>query len=178
MKKMPSVTIPEPVAQQWAAAKSAYESRTPREQRVLQVLALVVTLLLFWALIFQPVWNWRQSAISDYQRQGQILAWIKANEGALRLRAGAGNAPRVSTSGDWPSVVSRTIGGSGLTMKGMTPEGDDAVRIIFENQSFNVVVGWLSTVKQSLGASVANLEISTGSATGLVNVRATLRRGG
>ena len=176
MKRPDGLKLPEPVREQWSALETAYQARTPREQLVLKLL-LVVTLLA-WALVWQPMANWRQAAIADYQREARLLAWIQANESPLRRQMGASGRPAAATGGDWSSTVSRTLGGAGLTMKGMTPEGADAVRIVLENQPFSTVAGWLASVNQTLGASIANVEITPGTESGLVNVRATLRRGG
>ena len=178
MKRLEALRLPEPLKEHWSTLEAAYRARAPREQLVLKLLAGLVAVLLAWALIWQPMASWRQSAMADYQREARLLAWIKANEAPLRQRLSAAGRPAVATGGDWSSTVSRTLGSAGLTMKGMTPEGADAVRIVLENQPFSTAAGWLASVHQTLGASVANVEITPGSESGLVNVRATLRRGG
>ena len=178
MKKLQELQLPEPLREHWAALQSAYQARAPREQLVLKILLGVIVLLLLWSILWQPLLNWRDSAIADYEREARLLAWIKANEAPLRQQMAASGRPAVATGGDWSSTVSRTLGSAGLTMKGMTPEGADAVRIVLENQPFSTVAGWLASVNQTLGASVANVEITPGTESGRVNVRATLRRGG
>lgn len=157
------------VAQAW------YDSREPRERLVLKVLAAVVALMLVFSLFWMPVWSWRSDAMRDYERQAQLLAWIEANEPVLAKRM-SGNA-RPSFSGDWTTAVSRSVSDAGLSLKSMTPEGGDALRIQLEGQPFAETLGWLQGIQVQMGATVANLEITPASKPGLINFRATLRRG-
>lgn len=177
MKRL-NVTVPEPVRQRWQLLVSAYEARAPREQLALRWLGIVILLLLAWALIWQPVWQWRDDASRRYASQGKMLAWIQANEPVLRASGRDRRSGGQDSGGDWSSAVSKSLGRAGLTMKSMTPEGQDAVRIQLEDQPFPAVAAWLSSVNQQLGAAVGSAEITPGGGSGLINLRATLRRGG
>lgn len=157
------------------AAQGWYEAREPRERLVLKLLAAVVAALLVFSLWWMPMWGWRAQAMQAFDKQAQLLAWIEANESALSQRMSSNARP--SFSGDWTTAISRSVSDAGLSLKSMTPEGSDALRIQLEGQPFAETLGWLQGVQVQMGATVANLEITPASQPGLINFRATLRRG-
>ena len=162
------------VATAMLPARQWYQSREPREQQVLKLLAAVVALLLFWAVIWQPAWSVRAQQIQQWESQAQLLQWMQANENQIRTAQRSGNKT-TAQQGDWISSLTRSAATTGITLKGFTPEGDDGVRIQLENQPFAAAFGWLQLLSTQ-GVQVASAEFLPGAGAGRVNVRATLRR--
>ena len=170
---------------QWSAhldpylkpALAWYRQREVREQRALQALALALAVALFWWLVWQPLYEGRQDARKRYVRAAQTLAWMQDNAPAVReSQQQASSTP--STNEGWTSRISSSASAHNLSLKGFTPEGDGAVRVMLEDQSFAHVMAWLQTLRSEQGVRPASIEISRGNDPGGVNVRATLARGG
>ena len=157
-----------------APARVWFEQREPREQLALRVLAMALGLTLLWLLIWQPLRHGHQDAVADYQRNSRLKAWIEDNSHAVR---GAGkNAARTGAGADWIAQLSRSADGAGVALRGFSPEGEQAVRIQIEAQPFAEVLGWLQQLESQQGIRVANAEFSSTSSSGLINLRATLKR--
>ncbi len=157
-----------------APAKAWYQSREPREQRVLQVLAVLVALLLVWMLIWQPAWSTRAAQKNQWLAQARMQQWMAANEPQIRQAQRSGNRG-ASVQGDWISALTRSAATASVTLKGFNPEGEDSVRIQLENQSFAATFSWLQSLAEQ-GVQVASAEFMPGTGTGRINLRATLRR--
>ena len=69
-----------------------YASREPREQTILQLLAAVIVLFLIYALIWQPIWNARESARQRYVANEQTRQWIELNAVRIQLEDQPANA--------------------------------------------------------------------------------------
>lgn len=149
-----------------------YESREPREQRVLQVLgAVLIAVLIYWVL-WAPSVNARNQAQQRYIANMQTLSWIEANAGAVRAAAGGKQS---SLPRNWVSEVSRSANAYGLTLKGFTPEGNQSVRIQMEEQPAGQSILWLQSLQEK-GVQIANLEMTPGEKSGTATVRATLQQ--
>ncbi|MDX1804444.1 MAG: type II secretion system protein M [Alcanivorax sp.] len=152
--------------QQW------YHSRDAREQRVLQLLAMVVGAVLLYWMVWQPTLDARNQARRHYQSNTQTLNWINQNAAAVRA-ASAGQGGK-NPSANWVSNVSRSADQYGLTLKGFTPQGNQSVRIQLENQPANQTVLWLQSLK-SQGITLNSVEMSPGDKPGTTTLRATLQ---
>jgi len=157
-----------------APLKQWYQSREPREQKVLQLLAVVIALLLVWGLVWQPAWNVREAQQKQWLAQARMQQWMQANSTQVKAAQRSGNRTS-AVQGDWVSALTRSATAASVTLKGFNPEGDDAVRIQLENQPFAATFNWLQSLSQQ-GVQVASAEFMPGTGTGRVNLRATLRR--
>ena len=154
-------------ARQWHAGLEA------REQRALLVLAGALAVFLLYFMVVKPVFDYRSEARQRFDTNAQLLQWIQANHQAFASRRT--QAPRAAGGGDWLSRVSAAASGAGITLKGVSPDGDSAVRVQLEEQPFAEVLGWLDTMSRDYGAQIRNINISPGNSSGTVSVRATLQ---
>jgi len=150
-----------------------YQSRQPREQKVLQVLGLLVALLLSVSLVWMPAWDIRAQQRSSWQAQEKVRAWISANAPVIRqLQTGSGGN---SMAGDWMSGLSRSAAAASVTLKSINQEADQSVRVQLENQSFDAAFLWLQALSGQ-GIQVASAEVLPGAGSGRINLRATLKQ--
>jgi general secretion pathway protein M len=164
------------VSTRMAPAKVWFYQREAREQLALKALAVALGLTLLLVGIWQPLSRYHQDAQARYVSSSRLLAWMEDNSEAIR--GATTQRPRTTAaSGDWVSQLSRSAASAGVSLRGFTPEGDNAVRIQLEGQPFAEVLVWLQQLDGQQGIEVANAEFSSTSASGLVNVRATLKRG-
>ncbi|HIL21928.1 MAG TPA: type II secretion system protein M [Alcanivorax sp.] len=151
-----------------------YQSREPREQRILQVLAAVAFLVVLYWLIWAPSVAARDQAKKRFVSNQQTLQWIQDNRSAV-IAARRGDASAARPTGNWTGNVSRSADQFGLTLKGFSPDGNRAVRIQMENQVASQTVLWLQSLQQE-GVQLTNLEMTPGEKPGTATVRATLQK--
>ncbi|HEX5677356.1 MAG TPA: type II secretion system protein M [Alcanivorax sp.] len=156
-----------------APARAWYEQREPREQRILQVLALLVAAALVYLLIWQPAWDARDQARQRYLANQETLAWIESNADAVRAARGGGASADLGPN--WTSNISRSVQSYGLTLRGFTPDGNRSVRVQMENQPASDILLWLQAMEEK-GLTLATMEMSAGDKPGTASLRATLAR--
>ncbi|MEY1661949.1 type II secretion system protein GspM [Isoalcanivorax beigongshangi] len=170
MWRQRATTALEP-AQAWFAEREA------REQRLLVALAITAVLFLLYGMVWAPTVQARDAARQRYLSQAQVVNWIEDNAAVVRQAGAQSNGGTPHFSGDWISLINSSATQTGLTLRGYTPDGSDAVRVQLEQQVFARVVIWFQQLEQEQGIRVSSLEISASQQPGTVNVRATLRRG-
>ncbi len=158
-----------------APARAWYEQREPREQRILQVLALLLAVALVYWLIWQPAWEARDEARQRYLANQETLAWIESNADAVRAARSGGGGGGADLGPNWTSNISRSVQSYGLTLRGFTPDGDRSVRIQMENQPASDILLWLQAMEEK-GLTLATMEMSAGDKPGTASLRATLAR--
>src|SRR5690606_20223470 len=106
-------------ARQWYAALQY------REQVAVGVPGGALILMLVYLLMWKPVLDARQAAVQRYLSQAQVVDWMQDNAEVVRqARSGQRDAPTMR--GDWISVINASASRAGLTLRGFTPEGNDA----------------------------------------------------
>src|SRR5690606_20808774 len=104
-----------------------YQSRQAREQKVLQLLALVVALLMLVSLVWMPAWETRAQQRNSWQAQEKLRAWVAANEPVIRQLQASTGGNRMA--GDWMSGLSRSAAAASVTVKSINQEADQSVRV-------------------------------------------------
>ncbi|ASK33838.1 general secretion pathway protein GspM [Alcanivorax sp. N3-2A] len=161
---------------QMAPAISWYQQREPREQRTLQLLAVLIGAALIYWLIWQPSWQARQDARQRYLANQETLSWIENNAPAVRAARGGSDKNVSDTLGaNWVSEISGSVQTYGLTLRGFTPNGDRSVRIQMEDQPASQMLLWLHSLEQQ-GVALDTLEMSAGNQPGTASLRASLSR--
>lgn len=153
-----------------------YQSRDSREQRIIQVLGVVIAAAILYWLIWLPSWHARETARQRYVTNQQTLAWIRDNAPAVRAAHGQKSRSGGGELGaDWFGGISHSAQTYGLTLQGFTPNGDNAVRIQMENQPAAPMLLWLQYL-QKQGVTISTLEMSAGDDSGTANLHAMLSR--
>jgi len=132
-----------------------YQSREPREQRILQVLAAVAFLVVLYWLIWAPSVAARDQAKKRFVSNQQTLQWIQDNRGAV-IAARRGDASAARPTGNWTGNVSRRADQFGLTSKVFSPPGKPALRSDMETQVYSTPAHWLPSPHQE-GGQLATL---------------------
>ncbi|MCH8542931.1 MAG: type II secretion system protein M [Alcanivorax sp.] len=158
-------------------ARAWYKSLAEREQIAVAVLAAALGLMLIYLLMWAPVLNGREAAINNYLARERVLSWIQDNADVVRQARASSESRPETHRGDWISVINASASEAGLSLRGFTPEGNDAARVQLEQQEFARVIAWLQALEQNMGIRASAVEISDSQTPGTVNVRATLRRG-
>ncbi|MED5238332.1 MAG: type II secretion system protein M [Pseudomonadota bacterium] len=160
------------IQQRLAPVVEWYQTREPREQKVLQLLAAVFVAVLIYWLVWAPSVNARNQAVQRYVSNMQTLEWISTNAAAVKAasRGKTSSLPR-----NWVGEVSRSANAFGLTLKNFTPDGNTSVRIQMEEQPAGQSILWLQSLQEK-GVQITNLEMTPGDKSGTATVRATLQQ--
>lgn len=153
-----------------------WEALATRERLIVIVGGALLTLILLWALLWQPL----VSSVRDMERevaaQRENLRWMQEAAAELQQLRGSGAQAAGLGGRSLLAVADQSARGAGLGngLKRIEPEGADAVRVRLEGVSFDAVVGWLAGLSRDAGVLASSIAIERGAATGQVNVRLTL----
>ena len=156
--------------QQW------FNNLRRREQLMLLFGSLVILVYLFFVVIVTPMSASVSSLQQQNQRAAESLVAVKAlvKEYNSLQKSGAG---KTGSKQNFTRLIDTTVKASELTMNRFQPSSSGDVQVRFENANFNDVIAWISILENDHGILVKDLSISSGVATGLVNVSVRLRQG-
>ncbi len=147
-----------------------YDALQAREQRMVQLVALVVAIgLLYWA-----IWNPLSSSL-DEARQGvvsaeQELKWMKEQAELALLRKSSG---RAAASGSLSNTVNRSARALGVQIDRMQPQGE-ALQVWIDEIEWQQFISWLEVLYVDHGISAASVDLAKSKAEGHVKVRRLL----
>ena len=148
-----------------------------RDRRTLAVGAIVVALLLGWALLWHPLARQRADLERAVEVQQRELAWVRANAAEVaRLHATgvSSGAKREGKSLLALADASARTAGLGQALKRVEPAGAN-VRASFENAGFDALAGWIEQLARDYGVEVADVSVERADGVGIVNARVTLQ---
>jgi general secretion pathway protein M len=137
------------LAERANALRHAFEQREVREQRILLAGGIALAVTLFYLLVWEPISLARAEAAReladarDVAQRIEDVAAMLPPQGAAQARSGASNRSLLAR-------VDQLVRSSALDKRPerMTPDGDDAVRIWFEETPFEGLLRWLADLEQ------------------------------
>lgn len=162
----------------WAALRTAWRGREPREQRILGIGAIVVLILLGWALLWHPLSRAQhdlRTRLSARQQDMAFMQQAKAQLQNLQQRDQAGGSQRQGKSLLALADASARKAGLGPKIKRIEPLDDKRIRLEYKAADFDVLIAWLSDLKRHYGISADDVSLDRAAGTGQVNARLTLR---
>lgn len=156
--------------------KEWYLKQTPKDQRMLLILAGFIVLFLIYALAIAPLYNGLETQRNQHRTAQQNLTWMKKAEVELRQLRGQG-AQTTSTDNRAPYIVlDEAIKRHQLGRpQRLEPAGNQAARLQFASVPYDKLMLMLSQVSASSNLSVNSLNI-TRKESGLVAARLTVER--
>lgn len=154
-----------------------YREQSPRDQRVLALLAVFLLVVSVWLLVRLPVERDLSQAQRRYEAARSDHLWILAHrdEAARAAGRGAGQGSRGSQSGQaLLSTVAGSARRSGLTLNRFQPEGDDALAVSLDEVVFGEMLRWLETLEAEEGIRVRQASLSAADRPGRVRARLVL----
>ncbi|MEJ6654387.1 MAG: type II secretion system protein M [Pseudomonas sp.] len=146
----------------------------PRERAVLIGGALLLSILVLWLLIWEPLAQKREQQRADISALTADLTWMQQVAGQVK-RQGAQQSSRsggVAAGGSVLTLVEVSASAAGIreSMERVQPEGQGA-RVWFNEMSFDVLLVWLAELEQRHGLQVSQLAVDAGTAPGQVSAR-------
>lgn len=158
--------------------KAWFSQLQPKDRRTLVIGAVISVFLLSYLLVWQPASEHLQALRQAVKEDRALLQWMQQSaQQVTQLRAVA--APGAVNIADGQSLLavidqSAKSGNLGGAMKRVEPEGQNTVRVWFEQAHFNDVLLWLDSLQRSYGVRVANIVVERQDTPGLINARVSL----
>jgi general secretion pathway protein M len=151
--------------------ETAYGDLQPREQRFVQVGAVLVAVLLVAVLPWQ-LHQRAQKAQARVAAKQADLAYLQSVAPVL------GAAPAIQDGVPLVSVVDATTRDAGLAgeLRGTEPAGNDSLRVRFEGASFAQLTTWFVQLSRNYGVAVQQATLEHTDTPGRVNASLVLVR--
>jgi len=156
--------------------KDWWLNREPRERWLLTGAGLILLVLAFWLVVWEPLAVKRQQLTRRLDnQQSTLLALQDISQQAATLAASrpdSGLPPDTTLLG----LADRTVRARGLagSLRRIEPESEHRVRVWLDQAPFDQTVGWLQSVAASHGIGVIDANVSSGEQPGLINIQVTL----
>lgn len=147
--------------------KSWWQQLNTREQRLVSVMSVLISIFILYGLIWQPLTENIEKTTLKLERQQALLTWVTEN--TQRYQQAKRNA-RASSDASLSSIVNRTSSANNITITRMQPQGDD-LQVWIDEISFNQLLTWLEQLAISDGLQVKNIDLSSADQQGMVRVR-------
>jgi len=156
--------------------KTWFASLSSRERIMVQSMAVVIVLFLFYFIIIEPITSSYERNKKSVAAATQTVEWMKSASRQIEQLRGGNTAAKPKGKQFVLGVVDRSVRKTGLSsvMKRVQPEGDKGVRVWFEKASFDNLMKWLAIVERKHGLVVDEINIEKTDSIGLVNVRVFL----
>ncbi len=155
-----------------------YDQLPRRDQKALLVLSIAIFIGILYFVIWRPVADFNDRAVSARENAVELLGWMQANRSniaALAATGSNGGSPSSIANGrELMAVVTRSAGEAGISLQRFEPSGDTAIRVWLENVPFNQVAAWLEGLGDEHGIVVDQASLDRRDTPGLVSVRLTL----
>ena len=158
--------------------KQWFEGLESRERILLFSGVIVLSVFLFYVLVWQPFHSGYDRLQSTISEQRTTALWIQEGAAKVKQLKGAGGMTGKGLGGRSLLAVTDSTaraGGLAASMKRIEPEGRNGVRVWLEGASFDQFVTWLSLLSSKYGINPDSVSMERGEAAGQVNVRLTLQ---
>jgi general secretion pathway protein M len=148
------------------------------ERRTAIIGAVVVALLLFYGVVWDPLAQGIKEQQKTVADQKALLGWMQAASAEAKVlraaQAGGGSTRRTGQS--LLAVVDQTAkrGKLGSALSRVEPKGADVVRVRLEEASFDDFIAWIVQLQNTYGITVESVSLDRQDAPGRVDVSLTL----
>ena len=156
--------------------RARWQALAPREQRTIAVGAVVVVLMLGWALVWHPLALKRAELAEAVDGQRRDLAYVRVATAEVGKLRAAGTHSRGDRQGrSLLALADATARNAGLGDARLEPVGSTSVRVTFELARFDVLIGWVESLTRDYGVEATDFSADRADGVGLVNARVTLQ---
>ena len=150
--------------------------RAPRERMILGVGAVLAGLLLFFLLVWAPLYDALAAKQAERDEARELAAWLTEIRPEVRGAARGGGVQGAKRS--LLSVVDGAARRAQLAeaVKRIQPDGDNTVRVWVEDAPLEELMRWVLQLQTQNGIRVSALNLDRGDASGTASARLTLER--
>lgn len=157
-----------------------FDNLAPREQWMVGAAAVILTLMLYFLLLWEPLLKQSQRLDDDLSQARELVAYMHQVEVEAKALGGQSRgAPRSSGRSLLAEVDSSSKrSGLGPSIKRIQPEDQTRVRLWLEDARFEVLMNWLYQLQSAQGIVLENGSFDRDNKAGTVKARLTLIRSG
>jgi len=155
--------------------KAWFSGLSSREQLMVAVCAAFVVAALVWLLAIKPLYDAKEAAALRVADKAMLLGELQAQAGSMPA---SGAAPVQGLDQSLVVVIDRTTRLRSLDgyLKRNQPDGNNSVRLRFENAPFDDLVTWMSELRKSYGLRAVSATFDPAGANGRINCNLVLNR--
>ncbi|WP_372749139.1 type II secretion system protein GspM [Litorivivens sp.] len=158
---------------QWRDIDWKLSQRTARERQIVFGGVAVAIPLLVWALIWQPLLDWRADEARRFEAKRQTLEWMHGAAAQIEAYRKAGRASGNRIAGSPEQVITRSAASLGLSVSRIEPSGDRRYNVFFTTADYKNFLRFVDQLQQQ-GLSIESLTMGQLPQPGQVSVRMTL----
>lgn len=153
-----------------------WEQREFREQLILGGAAFVLVMLLYFLLIWEPLYKGLHQQRASLAETRSLTGWLAGI--APEIRAAGPSTTNAGGNRSMLAVVDASTREAGLApqVKRMQPDGETTVRVWIENAPLDTVLRWINALHERYGITTNQLNMDRGRADGTTTARLTLER--
>ena len=157
-----------------------FQNLASREQVLISIGGILVIIFLIVMLGIQPVLSKSRRGHELISEKQALLTELSQVAQRIGPQSGGGQVNTLAGEQSLVVVVDKTTRERGLAanLKRNQPDGDSSIRLLFENASFDTLMGWLSQLQNQYGLTTTSANIDVAAGTGRVNCNLTLERTG
>lgn len=158
-------------------ARDWWNSREPRERRMLAIGGALATVMLVWGLAWNPLSRARADLRVRVAAQEADLAAMREQAARAQTLRGQGARAKVERQGkSLLALADATARGALLAnaLKRVEPTGPKSVRVSLEAADFDAIADWLDGLGRDFGVIATDFSADRAEGSGRVNARVTL----
>ncbi|MBF0176309.1 MAG: type II secretion system protein M [Magnetococcales bacterium] len=154
-----------------------WSSISDRERLLVAGGGFVLIVLIFFSLVWLPVRERYRELREITEKRINTIRWMEqASYDAARFKVSTGSRLSVQKGDSLLSLADRSVRKQGLgsVLKRVEPEGQDKVRLWFEQAPFQSLLTWMEGLHDQYGIEAVNVAIEKGKIPGLVDAQLVL----
>ena len=144
-----------------------------KEKLAILALSVFLAFLMFFLVIWLPIYEYREKQRDSYQRSLDLLLYLQSTEEEARSVKVDGSK-RMSGQ-TLLTKVTRTAKTAGIQPSRLQPEGNDSVSIWFDSVSYRELMLFLERLESREAIYIIQLSIDKGNQSGKISSRVTVR---
>ena len=151
-----------------ASIKAWWHGLNIREQRLVLISAVCVSMFLLYSLAWLPLNDNLAKTEKTVASRQALLTWVTDN--TARYQGMQANTGGAKSRGSLSSIVNRTAEQQQLTITRLQPQGD-SLQVWIDSAPFNQLLLWLAGLENNDGIQVQAIDLTLGDNPGEVRVR-------
>ena len=144
-----------------------------KEKLAILALSVFLAFLMFFLVIWLPIYEYREKQRDSYQRSLNLLLYLQSTEEEARSVKVEGSK-RMSGQ-TLLTKVTRTAKTAGIQPSRLQPEGNDSVSIWFDSVSYRELMLFFERLHSREAIYIIQLSIDKGNQSGKISSRVTVR---
>jgi len=157
--------------------KEWFESLNQRERYIVMGGGVLVSVILFWSLVLNPVYSGVTRMSQQVESKRDLVGWMQSAAAEIKAAGNVTGGGQLADNQSLVVVIARSARESGLekALNQNQPIGEDGIRVRLERASFDTIASWLARLQAGNGLSLESANFERSTTPGMVNASIVLR---